>query len=96
MFDDRRNVGERRNHIARDTVPMSGCRRGSGERRHLLRQYHPQPWWLQANYVEELQPPVLASPFRSPPPSTESRLESPVKPSALERFSDIQARNTAE
>lgn len=63
MFDDRRNYGERRNRIARSTVPLAGCRRHSGERRHLLRQYHPQPWWLQANYVEELQPPVLAHQF---------------------------------
>lgn len=63
MFDDRRNYGERRNRIARNTIPQPGCRRHSGERRHLLRQYHPQPWWLQANYVEELQPPVLAHQF---------------------------------
>jgi hypothetical protein len=64
MFDDRRNYGERRNRITRDNVPVGGCRRNSGERRHLLRQYHPQPWWLQANYVEELQPPVLAHQLR--------------------------------
>jgi hypothetical protein len=63
MFDDRRNYGERRNRITRDNTPLAGCRRHSGERRHLLRQYHPQPWWLQANYVEELQPPVLAHQF---------------------------------
>jgi hypothetical protein len=60
MFEDRRRYSERRNRIAQDQTPLAGCRRHSGERRHLLRQYHPQPWWLQANYVEELQPPVLA------------------------------------
>jgi hypothetical protein len=28
----------------------------------LLRQYHPQPWWLQTDYVEEVQPPILGHP----------------------------------
>jgi hypothetical protein len=68
MFEDRRKFSERRNRIIRDYVPVDGCRRSSGERRHLLRQYHPQPWWLQANYVEELQPPVLANQLRRQKP----------------------------
>jgi len=59
MFEDRRNRHERRRHAVKEVIPVSGCRRSKGERRHLLRQYHPQPWWLQADYVEEVQPPVL-------------------------------------
>lgn len=61
MFEDRRSRIERRRHAVREIIPSGGCRRNSGERRHLLRQYHPQPWWLQADYVEELQPPTLGN-----------------------------------
>jgi hypothetical protein len=63
MFEDRRNRAERRRHVGREIVPPASCRRNAGERRHLLRQYHPQPWWLQANYAEELQPPTLGGKF---------------------------------
>lgn len=68
MFEDRRSRRERRRRNVREAVPPEGCRRSSGERRHLLRQYHPLPWWLQANYVEEVQPPVLATPPRRKAP----------------------------
>jgi hypothetical protein len=57
MFEDRRGRGDRRTKN-RGLKQQTDCRR-SGERRNILRQYHPQPWWLQTNYVEELQPPVL-------------------------------------
>jgi hypothetical protein len=86
MFDDRRNFSERRTRVTRDKTPVGGCRRNSGERRHLLRQYHPQPWWLQANYVEELQPPVLA---------TQPRRQNADRP-LPSGFSDIRPRNIAE
>jgi hypothetical protein len=58
MFEDRRGRGDRRTLRNRNGAPRGGCRR-QHERRNLLRQYHPQPWWLQTNYAEELQPPVL-------------------------------------
>jgi len=58
MFEDRRAHGDRRILRDRDGVPNHSCRRGR-ERRNILRQYHPQPWWLQTNYAEELQPPLL-------------------------------------
>jgi hypothetical protein len=59
MFEDRRGRGDRRTKN-RGLKQQADCRR-SAERRNILRQYHPQPWWLQTNYVEELQPPVLDS-----------------------------------
>lgn len=58
MFEDRRGRIDRRALDTQNTTPISGCRRGR-ERRNILRQYHPQPWWLQTNYVDELQPPIL-------------------------------------
>jgi hypothetical protein len=60
MFEDRRAHGDRRILRSYDDAPGRGCRRGR-ERRNILRQYHPQPWWLQTNYAEELQPPLLDS-----------------------------------
>lgn len=60
MFEDRRAHGDRRILRNRDSDPNQGCRRDR-ERRNILRQYHPQPWWLQTNYAEELQPPLLDS-----------------------------------
>jgi hypothetical protein len=74
MFEDRRHRGERRRKNLPAAVPADGCRRAAGERRHLLRQYHPQPWWLQANYAEELQPPVLGI----------NKLRKPTPPRALD------------
>ncbi len=59
MFDDRRAKGvDRRKRRDPTGIPPTGCRR-AGDRRDLLRQYEPLPWWLRTNYVEELQPPVL-------------------------------------
>jgi hypothetical protein len=58
MFEDRRGRGERREQQSREPSARGDCRR-VGERRNILRQYHPQPWWLQTNYAEELQPPTL-------------------------------------
>jgi len=67
MFEDRRERGDRRVLRTRKDVPNAGCRR-EHERRAILRQYHPsQPWWLQTNYAEELQPPLLdTDPTESP------------------------------
>ena len=58
MFDDRRGSGDRRKYHNADAIPAQGCRR-AGERRDLFRQYEPLPWWLQTNYAEEMQPPLL-------------------------------------
>lgn len=58
MFDDRRARGDRRTRNNLRSIPSAGCRR-KRDRRNMLRQYHPQPWWLQTNYAEELQPPLL-------------------------------------
>jgi|GEM_PF-1965158 len=58
MFEDRRGRGDRREQQNREASSRGHCRR-VGERRNILRQYHPQPWWLQTNYAEELQPPTL-------------------------------------
>jgi hypothetical protein len=64
MFQDRRSNNDRR--IRRRPAGSAYMEsRRSGERRNILRQYHPQPWWLQTNYVEELEPPML--PFSSHP-----------------------------
>jgi hypothetical protein len=48
-------------------MQSESCRR-QHERRAILRQYKPpQPWWLQTNYAEELQPPLLdINPAKSP------------------------------
>jgi hypothetical protein len=58
MFEDRRARGDRRKYHNPGAIPASGCRR-AGERRDFFRQYEPMPWWLQTNYAEELQPPLL-------------------------------------
>jgi hypothetical protein len=58
MFDDRRVTGDRRKYHDPDSIPSEGCRR-AGDRRDLFRQYEPLPWWLQTNYAEEMQPPLL-------------------------------------
>jgi hypothetical protein len=60
MFQDRRSHSERRNRRRSAGSGFMECRRGT-ERRNILRQYHPQPWWLQTNYAEELDPPTLAN-----------------------------------
>lgn len=60
MFEDRRGRGDRRALKIPGGMATASCRR-KRERRNILRQYHPQPWWLQTNYVEELTPPVLDS-----------------------------------
>lgn len=60
MFEDRRGRNDRRAHNTPGGLPTASCQRRR-ERRNILRQYHPQPWWLQTNYVEELYPPVLDS-----------------------------------
>jgi hypothetical protein len=57
MFQDRRSYSERRNRPRVAGSTYVECRRGV-ERRNILRQYHPQPWWLQTNYVEEIEPPM--------------------------------------
>lgn len=64
MFEDRRRHGDRRQQN-RATPEQSACRR-AGERRNILRQYLPQPWWLQTNYAEELHPPTLGMEEQSP------------------------------
>lgn len=58
MFDDRRIRGDRRKQHNPDAIPPGGCRR-LRERRDFFHQYHSAPWWLQTNYAEELQPPML-------------------------------------
>ena len=58
MFEDRRKHGDRRLTQDRLNIPSAGCRRHR-DRRKALRQYHAQPWWLETNYAEELQPPLL-------------------------------------
>jgi hypothetical protein len=58
MFDDRRARGDRRKHHNPEAIPPGGCRR-QRERRDFFRQYYALPWWLQTNYAEELQPPLL-------------------------------------
>jgi hypothetical protein len=63
MFEDRRGRGDRRAPSNHNKAPH--CRR-QRERRNILRQYHPQPWWLQTNYAEELQPPLLDTDLTSP------------------------------
>ena len=58
-FNDRRSNPDRRKLLDSDLEsPASLCRR-RGERRNKLRQYEAKPWWLQVNYVEEIQPPHL-------------------------------------
>lgn len=57
-FNDRRSMIDRRQfHLASLGQPIS-CRRRH-ERRNRLRQYEAKPWWLQADYVEEIEPPEL-------------------------------------
>lgn len=58
MFDDRRQRIDRR--VRRDPagIPATGCRR-LNERRNRARRYQAHPWWLQATYVEEVEPPEL-------------------------------------
>lgn len=60
MFEDRRAKGNRRTHYDPEAVPAQGCRRNS-DRRDFFRRYEALPWWLQTNYVEEVQPPLLDS-----------------------------------
>lgn len=64
IFQDRRSNSERRRRRYSAGAAYMECRRGE-ERRNILRQYHPQPWWLQTNYVEELDPPILGIPLPS-------------------------------
>ncbi len=58
MFEDRRKSTDRR--VRRDpaAIPTAGCRR-QDDRRDRKRRYQPHPWWLMANYSEEVQPPEL-------------------------------------
>jgi hypothetical protein len=58
MFQDRRNHADRRRRFDPAGVPPEGCRRHS-DRRNRLRKYQSTPWWLQASYVEEVEPPFL-------------------------------------
>jgi hypothetical protein len=60
MFSDRRSRPDRRHHHDPAAIPASGDRR-RGDRRSRSRRYH-SPWWLQAGYVEELDPPLLERP----------------------------------
>ena len=70
-FNDRRSLTDRRQNQSSHATDR--CRR-RGERRNHLRQYEAKPWWLQADYVEEIEPPQLdgtlvAAPFGSPYPA---------------------------
>lgn len=58
MFDDRRKSNDRR--VRRDpaAIPPAGCRRHN-DRRNRARRYQAHPWWLQATYAEEVEPPQL-------------------------------------
>jgi hypothetical protein len=58
MFQDRRNQTDRRLRFDPTGIPPGGCRRRS-DRRNRLRKYQGTPWWLQASYAEEVDPPVL-------------------------------------
>ena len=60
MFQDRRNQIDRRLRSDPAGIPPGGCRRRQ-DRRNRLRKYQATPWWLQASYVEELDPPLLES-----------------------------------
>ncbi len=71
MFEDRRGRGDRRALKIPGGMATASCRR-KRERRNILRQYHPQPWWLQTNYAEELFPPTLES-EPLPPTSAKKR-----------------------
>lgn len=55
-FTDRRSLTDRRQNET--SSPAERCRRRA-ERRNHLRQYEAKPWWLQADYVEEIEPPQL-------------------------------------
>ncbi|MFT3931600.1 MAG: hypothetical protein QM709_15025 [Spongiibacteraceae bacterium] len=68
IFEDRRGRMDRRDQTTESGMPKSICRR-KRERRNILRQYHPQPWWLQTNYAEELNPPILDSASEPTPTS---------------------------
>ena len=59
-FEDRRSQTDRR--LDADPPGATNCRR-RGERRNRLRQYEAKPWWLQAEYVEEVEPPKLDLPL---------------------------------
>jgi hypothetical protein len=59
-FDDRRSQTDRR--LDMGAPEATNCRR-LGERRNRLRQYEAKPWWLQAEYVEEVEPPKLDGPL---------------------------------
>jgi hypothetical protein len=58
-FDDRRSQTDRR--LDEGRLGATNCRR-RGERRNRLRQYEAKPWWLQADYAEEVEPPKLDLP----------------------------------
>ena len=55
-FNDRRSLTDRRQT---QSAPIAGRCRRRGDRRNHLRQYEPAPWWLQTDYVEEIEPPQL-------------------------------------
>lgn len=57
-FNDRRTNIDRRQVDLTIVSRHVSCRR-SRERRNRLRQYEAKPWWLQADYVEEIEPPEL-------------------------------------
>lgn len=63
-FNDRRSLLDRRQDQTSSST--TSCRRRH-ERRNRLRQYEGKPWWLQADYVEEIEPPELN--LRSPRPT---------------------------